>query len=211
MKKFFYLMTLVLACTLFTGCNSCQSDNAKQENENSVQNVAELIVENTISTDRQYMHVNYGDYRWYETCVLLKDFLDEECDGTISGISNIFQYIVSQDSTSADVAVVLSAYGDGKHVYEVKEGFWVGDSPMNDEEIKVTFNEAFERMMKTNYPKPHSRHCVLRKELGPVEGVAPQYVFGNTQAQLYVDAVTGEVNDENPAFKGFGKPLGEWP
>lgn len=159
------------------------------------------------------MYNNYGgDYRYYETCILLKDFLDtEECDGSIEGISNVFQYVTQIDSTSFDVQVVLSAYANGKHVYEVKDAFWVGDDPMNDEAIKVTYKQAFERVMQSNFPKPHSRHCVLRKECGPKGGVAPQYIFGNTRAQLYVDATTGDVTDKNPAFGDFGKPLGEWP
>ena len=201
---------MLLGITL-TGCQSCKSDNKQEINAADTSEIAELVVENTISTDRQYMYNNYGnDYRWYETCILLKDFMDEECDGTIEGISNIFQYITEFDSTSFDVHVVLSAYANGKHAYEVKEGFWVGDSPMNDDAIKVTYKQAFDRMMQSNFPKPHSKHCVLRREVGPVDA-PPQYIFGNPKAQLYVDATTGDVTDKNPAFKGFGMPLGEWP
>ena len=202
---------LAIVGIMATGCQSCKSENKQEVNAEDSLKVSELVVENTISADRQYMYNNYGnDYRWYETCILLKDYMDEECDGTIEGISNIFQYISDIDSTSFDVHVVLSAYGNGKHVYEVKEGFWVGDSPMNDEAIKLTFKQAFDRLMQSNFPKPHSRHCVLRKEVGPVDA-QPQYIFGNTKAQLYVDATSGDVTDQNPAFKGFGKPLGEWP
>jgi hypothetical protein len=51
---------------------------------------------------------------------------------------------------------------------------------------------------------------VLRKEVAPLD-CNPQYIFGNKRAQLYVDAVTGEVKDYNPAYKGFTMPLGEWP
>lgn len=83
---------------------------------------------------------------------------------------------------------------------------------MNDELIKLTYKDAFDRVMATNCPKPHSQHVVLRKELGP-KVANPQYIFGNSSAQLYVDAVTGEVRDTNPVFEGLnlGTPLGEWP
>ena len=210
MKKILFLSLLMLGIML-TGCNSCSKPENKQELAADSVEVGELIVENTVSTDREYMFMNHGgDYRWYETCILLKDFMDEECDGTVEGVSNIFQYITNADSTSFDVNVVLSAYGYGKHTYEVKEGFWVGDSPMNEDSIKVTYKQAFALMMETNYIKPHSRHCVLRKEVGPVDA-NPQYIFGNKSRQVYVDAVTGDVTDENPAFHGFGMPLGEWP
>ena len=209
MKKLFLISLLAMFMVSLVSC-----EKKKQQQQEPVVSMSELVVEKTVSADREYMFLNYGeDYRWYETCILLNDFLDaEECDGTIAGVSNIFQFIVNQDSTSADIAVLLSAYGYGKHTYEVKEGFWVGDSPMNEDTIKITFKQAFERVMEANYPKPHSRHCVLRREVGPVPDVAPQYIFGNQRAQLYVDAVTGEVKDTNPAFEGYlGKPLGEWP
>ena len=82
---------------------------------------------------------------------------------------------------------------------------------MDKEPIKITFAEALEKLNQVNFPKPHSRYCVLRKEVGPKDANV-QYIFGNSKAQLYVDAVTGEVTDLNPVFGGdLGKPLGEWP
>ena len=53
---------------------------------------------------------------------------------------------------------------------------------------------------------------VLRKQVGPVDA-NPQWIFGNLHSQIYVDAVTGAVSKDNPAFDGLnlGTPLGEWP
>ena len=95
---------------------------------------------------------------------------------------------------------------------EVKEGFWVEDYPLNNEAVCISFEEAFTKLMEANCPKPHSRHCVLRKEIGPVDA-NPQYIFGNSRAQIYVDATTGEVSTINPAFPdaNLNGPLGEWP
>ena len=173
-----------------------------------VKEVAKLNVENTISTDRQYMYLNYGDdYRWYETCVLLKNFLDEDCDGTIEEISSVFQVVTQIDSTSFDTQVIMTNHTlDGSQT-DVKEGFWVEDYPINNDSI-ISFKEAFDKLMATNCVKPHSRHCVLRKEVGRYDA-NPQYIFGNTKAQVYIDAVNGNVNEKNPAF--VGGPLGEWP
>lgn len=36
MKHFIYLMAFVLIGTMFTGCQSCQSDNAKQETKDTL-------------------------------------------------------------------------------------------------------------------------------------------------------------------------------
>lgn len=198
----------------FTACNSCKKDAKQAEADVVVVDTAALNVENVTGTDKQYMFTNYGaDYRWFETQITMKDFLDEETDGTIESITNVFQVVEQVSPTSADVFVILAAHTADSTAYDVKHGFWMEDQVLNNETIKVTFKQAFNKLMATNLPKPHSRHCVLRKEVAPVDA-NPQYIFGNTQATVYVDAVTGEVSDKNPAFpeeKGFKMPLGEWP
>lgn len=213
MTKRLFLMMFVSLMMVF-GFNSCSCDREdKTNNLNGEQ--AELVVENLISADREYMYLNHGgDYRWYETCITLKDWLDsEECDGTVESVASVFQYLENTDETSSDVRVVLTAHTRDTNAIETRFGFWVGDFPLNEETICINFAQAFERLQEANCPKPHSRHCVLRREIGPVADVAPQYIFGNQSAQVYVDAKTGEVSTENPAFKGFGfkMPLGEWP
>jgi hypothetical protein len=112
-----------------------------------------------------------------------------------------------------DTQVVSFAHIPGEKGIEVKHGFWVEDFPLNDEEIKLTFAEALERIFEVNYPKPHSKYIVLRKEVGPISA-NPQYIFGNLTYQFYVDAVTGNVTDQSPAFNEpvtLETPLGEWP
>lgn len=178
MKKLFYLFALSVLS--FTSCTK------------------ELDVEKTIANDKQSIFLKYGNYTWFETQVLLKDYLDEECDGSIESISSVYQ-IVNGDSASVDVTVIESTYTKEEHSEVVEEGFWLEDSPLNDEPIKVTFKEAFNKLMATNYPKPHSKYCVIRKQLGPKDANV-QYIFGNKQSQLYVDAVNGNVSNVNPAF-----------
>ena len=208
-----FLFSLVLG---FSSCNGCQSTPQEEPAQETTEVVAkaELVVENLVSMDRQDMFNNYAkDYRWFETCIVLKDFLDsEDCDGTVEGVSNIFQAVVEKDN-GADVFVVMYTHTADTSAVQKVNSFWVEDLPMENEAIKLTFKQAFERVMQTNAPKPHSQHVVLRKELGPV-ATNPQYIFGNQRAQLYVDAVTGEVKTSNPVFpeeKGFKMPLGEWP
>ena len=174
---------------------------------------AELIVENVISTDRQDMFMNYAeDYRWYETCIVLKDYLDSEnVSDTVVSITSVFQTMVEKEE-SVDTRVVLISHTVDTSFVEIEHGFWVEDLVLNEELVQLTFKEAYQKVMEVNYPKPHSKQCILRKPLGPIN-CHPQYIFGNIKAQLYVDAVTGGVTDTNPAFYGtnFGTPLGEWP
>lgn len=217
MKK--VLLSLAFSLMLMVSMNSCTSCN-KAENETVVVDTTEVVsqspqlnVEQTVSLDRQYMYMNWSeDYRWFETCIVLQDFLDEENDGTITGISNVFQ-VVEESGNGADVHVILASHTPDTTAYDVKHAFWVEDYPLNEEVITVTFEQAYEKLMATNCPKPHSKHVVLRKQVGPVDA-NPQYIFGNMNEVVFVDATTGDVSTENPCFpeeKGFKMPLGEWP
>ena len=211
MKKVFLFLATVAMMVSVASCK-CTSD--KQEPVESAVEQTELVVENLVSTDRQAMYLNHGgDYRWYETGIQLKNFLDEENDGAIDMVVNVFQVVEEYDSTSFDTFVYkYQHFADGTVNEDSVHGFWVEDYPLNEEAVVVTFKEAYEKVMAVNLPKPHSRQVVLRKQVGPVDA-NPQWIFGNLHAQIYVDAVTGEVSDENPAFKGLGfkMPLGEWP
>ena len=196
---------------LMIGVSACT---CTQQKKTSEPESAELVVENVISLDRQAMFVAHGgDYRWYETGVQLKNWLDEENDGAIDLVVNVFQVIEEYDSTSFDTFVYkYQHFSDGSVNEEGIHGFWVEDYPLENEAIKVTFKEAFEKVQEVNLPKPHTRQVVLRKQVGPVEA-NPQWIFGNLHSQIYVDAVTGAVSKDNPAFDGLnlGTPLGEWP
>ena len=196
MKKFFVILASILIAFATSSCK-CTSD--VEEPINGVS----ASVENLVSLDRQDMFQYYGeDYRWFETGVVLKDWLDEENDGSIEMVVNVFQMVEVRDSSSFDTFVVKYQHV-GEDVYqECVRGFWVEDFPLNDENVKVTFKEAYEKIMAVNLPKPHTKQVVLRKQVGP-NPCNPQWVFGNIKSQIYVDAVTGEVSDVNPAFPEF--------
>ena len=181
-----YLMAMMLMVSL-----------ASCEKKKKTEKAPEIVVENTISADREFMFVNYGEYQWFETSVTMKNFLDEETDGSVESVTSVFQTVVKEDSCF-DTKVVITHYDLNGNDVVVKDGFWLDDLMMNNDSL-ITFKEAFDTLMASNYPKPHSRQCVLRKELGP-KVANPQYVFGNKQGFLYVDALTGNVSETSPAF-----------
>lgn len=208
MKKIILCLMLAISFVL-ASCSGCTEQ--PEFNENSNDTVFEsLIVENVISTSREGMFLNYGeDYRWFETCIAMKDYMDSETDGSVEAVTSVFQ-VVTEKESGFDTHVIMTIQTLDTNTVEIKHGFWVEDFPLNDEFIKLTFEEAFSRAIEANYPKPHSKHCVLRCEVGPVSANA-QYIFGNSRGQIYVDAITGEVSDKNPVFPELTGPLGEWP
>lgn len=219
MKKLFSFILAVTAIISLTACNGCNKQEAAAgfgASKDTVVFGAPKMVDYIIATDRQEMFMNYkGEYRWYETNITMKNFLDEETDGTVESVNNIFQVVEQKSETAYDVQVHFFEHTAKGTTKDVVASFWVEDWPMNDEDIKINYEKAFEIVMSVNMPKPHSRKVVLRKAVGPYDANA-QWVFGNIRSQIYVDAVTGEVSETEPSFdpKNSGKlakPLGEWP
>jgi len=212
MKKIFgFLMALIVAVSVI----SCQCTNTNNVtlDEPATEQVDSFYVEHTVALDRQSMFAKGvdNDYRWFETNIRLVNFLDEEYAG-IDEVVNVFQTVENRDTQSFDTVVYKFQHTADGVVEGSTHGFWIEDFPLNDEQITVTFVQALERVNEVNLPKPHSRYVVLRKQVGPVD-CNPQWIFGNSRAQIYVDAVTGAVTKDNPAFGGLslGTPLGEWP
>lgn len=218
MKKFSYLiiMCMMMTMSVFTSCDSCTKNQPVSDTEVAEEPVL-LNPTTLITMDRQDMFINHNqDYRWYETCMMLNNFLDEENDGSLAEVVNVFQAVISRETGYDTKVFKFQHFADGTYAKDSVIGFWVEDFPLNEEVITVTYQEAYDKLMATNCPKPHSRYVTLRKQVGPVDA-NPQYIFGNLKSQVYVDAVTGEVSDVNPAFgkpedgEGFKMPLGEWP
>ena len=151
-----------------------------------------LNVESCTLLDKEYMVMHYGkDFKWYETSIAMKNYLDEDGD-EIESIQNVFQVLIDNDPL-----VVIFIHTEVEDKIQEIHSFWVEDFPMVG--VDVAYEQALDIINKVNYPKPHSHYCVLRKQVGPKEA-NPQYIFGNKTAQLYVDAITGKVTDQNPAF-----------
>lgn len=160
------------------------------------------------------MYIKVGkDYRWWETQIHLQEFLDSDSvTSTPEYVINVFQSIVERGN-GYDTKVWRFKHYPDTLIIDSVDGFWIEDFPLNEEVIKLNYEAAFERMLESNFPKPHSKNVILRNPIGPV-GVNAQWIFGNISEQLWVDAVTGDASNSNPAFpeeKGFKMPLGEWP
>ena len=194
MKKIFIFSLFALCMSVIVGCSSCKKDNKEAV-------TTDLNVENITNTDKQYMFTTYGkDYRWFETCILLSDWLDSEnFDGSFENITNIFQVVRETSSTSADVHVIFATHTNDSTAYNVEAGFWIEDRDMSGDSIKLTYKDAFERINEANVQKIHTKNCILRKPVGQLD-CNPQYVFGNADEQIWVDAITGDVRRSNPAF-----------
>lgn len=151
-----------------------------------------LNVEECTLHDKEYMVSHYGkDFKWFESSIAMKKYLNED-GNEIESIQNVFQVLIDSDPL-----VVIFVHTELEDNTQEIHSFWVEDFAIVG--VDVTYEQALELINKVNFPKPHSRYCVLRKQVGPKEA-NPQYIFGNKDAQLYVDALSGKVTDKNPVF-----------
>ena len=219
MKKFLGFLMLMCMSLIMASCNGCSQPQDQPSVDStlidtvSIKNV--IDVDHAIATDRQAMYIKFKDnYRWYETDILLPEFLNSEnVTNEPEMVVNIFQSIVQKGNGFDTWVFKFQHFADGTVLKDSVQGFWIENNPLNEEVIKLKYIEAFDKIMQTNSPKPQSKHVTLRNPVGPV-AVNTQWIFGNIREQLWVDAVTGEVKNSNPAFpeeKGFKMPLGEWP
>lgn len=237
MKKFLGIVMMAV-CMLFASCNSCSKKADPVSNDTVIEMVKGVDVDYITGCDISWMGMHYPDveWRWLECCVDMKDFIDEADTCEVLAVANIFSYIEIIDSVKGTFKpyVILRAHTADTSVIEIREGLWVGDDPMGEYiPMNIDFPHAWVRMMEANCVKPHSKHCVLRKEVGPVGGLDPIYIFGNPSAQVYVMSNNGDVTTHNPVFPKdmnyveknvnydgtiygprntrIGCPLGEWP
>ena len=202
------VIAIVLMCTLMALLSSCEGKSKKLADGTDVRGKitaldenGTLNAENCISADRQYMYLHFGsNYKWYEAQFTFKDYLDNGEIPILQSVTDVFQSITKYDDGGADTEVTL-IYHDaaGNYSTDTKHGFWIEDVVLNEQGIKLNLMQSFQRLTEANVIKPHSRHCTLRRPLGPKD-CNPQYIFGNIHSTVFVDAVTGDVNTQNPAF-----------
>lgn len=194
MKKIFSIFMMAV-CLVFASCNSCH----RSENDTMAYNVTGVDVEKAIMLDNEAMTVRFGEcYNWLESQIDATNWIDETDTFDVKSVANIFSALIDSNT----MMVYMYLHTQDTFICDSTKGLWVGDDPLNEyNPMTVNFAKAYDSMMKANCVKPHSRHCVLRKEVGPVS-IEPLYVFGNQEAQVYVSTKDGKVTTENPVFPG---------
>lgn len=208
MKKIFYgFITLILlgvALNIILAISACSSIVASDKTE--------LNVDKIISSDLEYMALNYGeDYRWYGLNMLLKEYLDESDEGSVVEAINTFM-ILSDPKKSYDTNILRIKHTLKDDTVEIIPSLWVEeDVSMNKSDIKLSFKESY-KIASAATPKLHTKRVVLRKQLGP-NNANPQFIYGNNHGLLFVDSYYGYSSSEAPSFQGtgFATWLGDWP
>ena len=114
-------------------CIGCSSFKTQEELE-------ELDVDKIISSDLEYMALNYGEnYRWYGVNMLLKEYLDQSETGSVVEAINTFM-ILSDPEKSYDTNILRIKHTLKGDTIEIIPSLWVEeDVSMNKSDIKLSF------------------------------------------------------------------------
>ena len=211
MKKAIFLSMLMLIGIALTGCSSCHSDNAKQAVEKVVKPLV-LIPEQCISTDREAIYLRTPQehtLHWMQTGITMTAFLTDAAiqDATVMEITNGFQTQWPVGNGIFTKVTLITTNTMATDSLVMNDSFYLDNDPLDEKQIRLTFNDALTKALEANCPKPQTRQCVLRAPVGPIRVYDAYYIFGdghNDTPMVFVNARTGEVTTKNPAFVGTG-------
>lgn len=219
MKKYLFIcLLLAIAGMMATGCAGCQSANKEQPNESAYHDYDGVVQDFTAGASHiQALHkqtmyslikgIEQSDnvtiergYEWRNSRVIFNDTLTLENidDLHITDINDRFCYW--HPNKGMQVQYIDVNVKNGTQIPWPVSDVWIEDDNLDDKPIKLSCEDALQRLKEWNGVLPKGCNFItLRLPVGPRD-CNPQWTFGNTYDVLFIDAVTGEVRDSNPAF-----------
>ena len=213
MKKDFFgkvMGVLLLAVmALVCSCSSCKGETAKIDDPVVVYHDYDGVVQDFTAgvghiqaLHRQTMVSLTGgkEYQWRNSRVLLNDTVTMENIGDLHvvAVNDVFFY---WDSVKGPMVQYINSHVKyGVQIPYPINDVWIEDADMSEQPIKISAEQALMRLKEWNGILPKDcNFIILRLPVGPKD-CNPQWTFGDVDDVLFIDAVTGEIRDYDPAF-----------
>lgn len=212
-KSLFLSLLLAIVSIMATGCVGCQSENKEQPNERVNYHDYDGIVQDftagvshiqALHRQTMYQLAQQGKpvngYQWRNSRVIFNDTLtfDNIDDIHITDVNDVFFYWDKEKGPQ--VQYVNVNVKRGTQVPWPISDVWIEDKDLSDQPIKLSAEEAILKLKEWNGVLPKDcNFIILRMPVGPKD-CNPQWTFGDIDDVLFIDAVTGEIRDSNPAF-----------
>jgi len=221
MKKIVFLsLMMAIVTSMLVGCSSCDSKNPKQEKEVVVGGDYDGVVpeftagvSHIAAQHRQTMYrlCDGQQYEWRNLKVVFSDTINAKSidDLKVVDVTSVFFY---WNSEGPHVQYISSDVKKGTIIPNPIIDVWIEDDGLDDVEIKLWPEDVLERLKEWNGVIPSAKCMILRRPIGPRDCNA-QWVLGDIDDPIFVDAVTGYITTWCPAFPipNANGPLGEWP
>jgi len=219
--KFLLGFLLAFMCLLgFSSCNGCNGKTAKIDDPVVTYHDYDGVVQDFTATTahiqalhRQTMFsivqslqseghviVPDGQYQWRNSLAILNDTVTAENIGDlhIVSIRDVFFYWDNQ--RGPQVQYITDHVKYGTQIPWPINDVWIEDRDMSNAPIKLSAEEALTRLKEWNGILPKDcNFIILRLPVGPKD-CNPQWTFGDVGDVLFIDAVTGEIRNYDPAF-----------
>lgn len=222
MKKTFLSMILLMAIALagLCSCNGCTTTEPEIDNQEAqvyhdydgvvrdftagvghIQALHRQKMYNIIQFLKEQGHeIALNNYQWRNSLVILNDTVTAENidDLHIVSIRDVFYYWSNKFGPQVQYITDHVVYGT-QIPYPISD-VWIEDRDMSNAPIKLSAEQALMRLKEYNGVLPKDcNFIILRLPVGPKD-CNPQWVFGDVFDVLFIDAVTGEIRDYDPAF-----------
>lgn len=211
-KDFFAKVTGVLllaVMALVCSCNGCKGETPKigvpvavyHDYDGMVQDFT-VGVSHIQALHRQTMAslTDGNEYQWRNSRVILNDTVTMENidDLHVVAVNDVFFYW--DNAKGPMVQYINSHVKYGVQIPYPICDVWIEDKDMSDKPIKLSAEQALMRLKEYNGILPKDcNFIILRLPVGPKD-CNPQWTFGDVDDVLFIDAVTGEIRDYDPAF-----------
>lgn len=222
MKKFFLCLMPVLLMAMaasFIGCNGCKGETPKIDDPvvmyHDYDGVVQDFTAGVAHIQALHKQTMYGliqhlqdeghtialdKYQWRNSLVILNDTVTMENidDLHVVSIRDVFFYWDNQ--RGPQVQYITDHVKDGTQIPYPVNDVWIEDTDMSEQPVRLSAEEALQKLKEYNGILP--KDCdfiILRLPVGPKD-CNPQWTFGDVDEVLFIDAVTGEIRDSNPAF-----------
>lgn len=208
MKKTIILsLLLAIVSIMATGCTSCQSENKKQEivyhdYDGVVQDFTAGVshIQALHKQDAYQLTKDKVDiYEWRNSRIIFNDTLtlDNIDQLHITDINDVFYYWDRQKGPQTQFVNVNVK--QGTQIPWPINSPWIEDDDLSNAPIKLSCEDALARLKEWNGILPKSYFITLRLPVGPKD-CNPQWTFGDEYNVIFIDAVTGDIRNWNPAF-----------
>lgn len=213
MKKDFFAkvmgVLLLAVMALVCSCNGCKGETPKIDDPVVVYHDYDGVVQDfTAGTGhiqalhRQTMASLTGgkEYQWRNSRVVFNEAVTFENidDLHVVAVNDVFFYWDSQKGPM--VQYINSHVKYGVQIPYPINDVWIEDADMSELPIKISAEQALMRLKEWNGILPKDcNFIILRLPVGPKD-CNPQWTFGDVDDVLFIDAVTGEIRDYDPAF-----------
>lgn len=217
MKKNFFeqllgVLLLIATALMINSCKGCkQSEEQKVKNEEAAtaavyHDYDGVVQDFTAGTaqiqalHRQTVFLLAGGikYEWRNSRVILNDTITTENidDLHVTDVNDVFCY---WNDRGPWVQYVNSNVKNGLQIPWPINDVWIEDSDLSNVQIELSAEDVLLSLKKWNGVIPPANFLTLRCPVGPKKCNA-QWVIGNVYNTIFIDAVTGDITDSNPAF-----------